>query len=81
MIMRQADIEKVRRSIGHRLGNRVMVRMNKGRHKIDITEGVLKEAYPSIFVIEVNDKVDELPRMLSFSYADILTKDVQMKLC
>ncbi len=81
MVMKQSDLNKVRTSIGCRLGNKVMIKINKGRHKSDIAEGVLKEAYPSIFVVEVNDMDEQLPRMLSFSYADILTKDVQMKLC
>lgn len=81
MSLRKIDIETVRNSIGHHIGNRVQIKMNRGRHKIDITEGILKEAYPSIFIVEVDKKTDEVPRKVSFSYTDILTKDIQMFLC
>lgn len=81
MVMRQADLNKVRTAVHNQLGNRVMIRTNKGRHKVDVTEGVIREAYPSIFIVEVESELDETPRMLSFSYTDVLTKDVKMTLC
>lgn len=82
MIMRQEDIDKVRASVGRQLGSKVLIKLNRGRHKIDVAEGVIKEAYPSIFVIEVEgETIEEPSKMLSFSYTDVLTKDVRMKLC
>lgn len=82
MIMKQEDINKVRASVGRQLGNKVLIKLDKGRHKIDVTEGIIKEAYPSIFIIEVEgDSVEDPTKMLSFSYTDILTKDIRMTLC
>lgn len=82
MLMKQSDISKVRASVGSQLGSKVLIKLNKGRHKVDIREGILKEAYPSIFIIQVDGDFDgDSPKMLSFSYKDVLTKDICMKLC
>ena len=56
------------------------IRANRGRHKIDISEGVIRETYPSIFLVEIDNEVDDTTQKISFSYTDVLTKDVQMQL-
>ena len=78
--MSQADIRKVKSSVDKNVGNRVKIRANRGRHKIDEAEGVISETYPSIFLIEVFNKADDTTQKISFSYTDVLTKDVQMQL-
>ena len=53
-----------------------------GVQKVDIQEGVIQNAYPSVFTILVNDEQEENPpQLLSFSYSDIITRDIRMKLC
>ena len=69
--MSQADILRVRSSVDQNIGNKVKIRANRGRHKIDVTEGIIRETYPSI---------DDTTQKISFSYTDVLTKDVQMQL-
>ena len=54
--MSHADIQKVKFSLDRNIGNRVKIRANRGRHKIDEAEGVISETYPSIFLIEVFNK-------------------------
>lgn len=81
MMMKQADVNMVRRAVTSHLGRKVKIRANRGRHKIDVTEGVLEEAYPSIFLIKVGSELEDSVKMLSFSYTDVLTKDVQLTLC
>lgn len=81
MVMRQADINRVRYAVKSQLGNKVMIRANKGRHKIDVTEGIIKETYPSIFIVQVENKYEDTPRLVSFSYTDVLTQDVKLTLC
>ncbi len=78
--MSQTDIRKVKLSVDKNIGNRVKIRANRGRHKIDITEGVICETYPSIFLVEVNNELDEGTQKISFTYTDVLTKDVRMQL-
>ena len=80
--MEQADISKVRASVHQQSGNRVKIQLDRGRNKVDIQEGVIQEAYPSVFTVLVDDDTEQNPpQLLSFSYTDIITKDIRMKLC
>ena len=80
--MQQADINRVRASVHRQCGSRVMIQLDRGRNKVDIQEGVILDAYPSVFTILVSDvNEDNPPQLLSFSYTDIITRDVRMKLC
>ena len=79
--MEQAQISKVRASVHQQCGNRVKIQLDRGRNKVDIQEGKIKKAYPSVFTILVDDEQDNAPQLLSFSYTDIITKDIRMKLC
>jgi uncharacterized protein Veg len=80
--MEQAQISKVRASVHLQRGNRVKIQLDRGRNKVDIQEGVIQGAYPSVFTILVDDEREENPpQLLSFSYTDIITKDIRMKLC
>lgn len=79
--MEQAQISKVRASVHQQCGNRVKIQLDRGRNKVDIQEGVIQKAYPSVFTILVDDEQDNAPQLLSFSYTDIIAKDIRMKLC
>lgn len=80
--MEKAEISKVRSSILQQCGNRVKIQLDRGRNKIDIQEGVIKEAYPSVFTVLIDDEFEQNPpQLLSFSYTDVITKDIRMKLC
>jgi uncharacterized protein Veg len=81
IMMKQADVSKVRREIISHVGSRVKIKANRGRNKMDISEGIIMETYPSIFLVKIDDAGSETAKTLSFSYADVLTKDVQMMLC
>lgn len=80
-MMKQADINRVRMAVVKHVGSKVRIRANKGRHKIDITEGIISETYPSIFLVKVQDKLEDSFKTVSFSYTDVLTKDVRLSLC
>ena len=80
--MQQADINKVRASVHQQCGSKVLIQLDRGRNKVDIQEGVIQKAYPSVFTVLINDKREENPpQLLSFSYNDIITKDIRMTLC
>lgn len=80
--MQQADINKVRASVHQQCGSNVLIQLDRGRNKVDIQKGVIQNAYPSVFTVLVNDDNDDNPpQLLSFSYTDIITRDVRMKLC
>ncbi len=78
--MEHADFDKVRASVQQQCGSRVVIQLDKGRNKVDIQEGVIQGAYPSVFTI-LTDDTDERPsQLLSFSYTDIITKEIRMML-
>lgn len=82
MAAQQMNIYKVRASVLQQLGSKVMIRLDRGRHRVDVRQGVIKGAYPAVFTVLVDDENKENPpKLLSFSYADILTKQIKMKLC
>ena len=71
--MEQADISKVRASVHQQCGNRVKIQLDRGRNKVDIQEGVIQEAYPSVFTVLVDDDTEQNPpQLLSFSYTCLL---------
>ena len=63
-------INKIKSSIKSLIGERVSLQINMGRNKEDFCEGVVSEVYPFVFTVKVGDLVK------SFSYNDVLTKDV-----
>ena len=81
VIIMQNNLNKVRQAVASHIGSKVRIRANKGRHKIDVTEGIISETYPSIFLVRVDNEIEDTSRMVSFSYTDVLTRDVRMTLC
>lgn len=80
-MMKQVDVNMVRKAVVSHVGSRVKVRANKGRRKIDVAEGIIFETYPSIFLIKIENDSESSFQTMSFSYTDVLTKDVQLTLC
>ena len=79
--MEHSDFDKVRASVKQQCGNKVVIQLDKGRNKVDIQEGIIQEAYPSVFTILTDDTEEKPSQLLSFSYTDIITKETRMKLC
>ncbi len=50
-------------------------------NKVDIQEGVIQQAYPSVFTVLIDDEFEQNPpQLLSFTYTDVITKDIRMQL-
>ena len=79
--MANASVGSVRRAVSRHVGSKVRVRSNLGRHKYDVTEGVSTETYPCIFLIRVENAEEDSYQTVSYSYTDVITKDVQLTLC
>ena len=62
--MQQTDISRVRASIHQQCGRKVMIQLDRGRNKVDIQEGVIQNAYPSVFTILVKDGQEQKPPQL-----------------
>ena len=79
--MGKVDVKAVRNAVYRAIGSRVVVKANRGRHRFDVNEGVIKEVYPHVFMIQINDSEEDAGKTVSYTYTDILTKDVQPQLC
>ena len=71
-------LEGIKRDLDSFVGQRVTLKANRGRRKILQREGILESTYPNIFVIKIEG--EHSPRRISYSYADILTETVEIKI-
>lgn len=71
-------LQDIRREIEDIVGREVQLKTDKGRKRILIKEGVVTATYPSLFVVDVGEGSKE--RMVSFSYADVVTETVVVTL-
>ncbi|AZR74442.1 Veg protein [Anoxybacter fermentans] len=71
-------LEEIKKDLDSYVGERVTLKANRGRRKILQKEGILEQTYPNIFIIKVDE--DRGPRRISYSYADILTETVEIKI-
>ena len=72
---------KVGNELLRNVGRKVKIKANKGRNKVDIAEGVISQTYPCVFLIELDHSVSDSVKTMSFSYTDVLTKEVELVLC
>ena len=71
--MTQLDLNRVRQSI--------KISANRGRHKFVTAKGVITQTYPNIFLVELeNADGNDQNKTVSFSYQDVITRDVRMML-
>lgn len=73
----KCDLVQIRKDIEASVGSKVQLSSNKGRRKAFIKEGILENAYPSIFVVRFENSFEET-RRVSYSYTDILTKAIEI---
>lgn len=76
----QNDLVKIKANLADNVGSKVRLKSKHGRKQIVIREGVIENTYPSIFTVKL-DNLDDIPTMerrVSYSYADVLTKSVEL---
>lgn len=81
-MIEKADIQRVKTLLSQNIGMRIKLSAKKGRKRIIVRHGIIKETYPSIFVVLL-DSISEFAnteRLVSFSYADLLTKSIEITL-
>ncbi|MDD3766273.1 MAG: Veg family protein [Eubacteriales bacterium] len=77
-------LAKIRFALEKCVGQRVRLTAKKGRKKSVVRQGVIEETFPSIFIIKLDNSIDQLPsssRRVSYSYTDILTKAIEVVRC
>ena len=70
-------MQRIRDDLNDRLGTKLKVKANKGRKIVIENLAVLEETYPHVFVVRVETKTSPTQRV-SYSYADIITKTVEL---
>jgi len=70
-------VSHIRDDLRSFVGTKMKLRANIGRCKVIEREGVLEETHPNLFVVKVEEKRNRT-RRVSYSYADILTKTVEL---
>lgn len=77
--MRQpANMCRIYNMISSNMGKRVVVRENHGRNKTDVAEGIIEEMHPHVFCVRVDGDLPETAKKVSYSYTDVLIKDVEL---
>ena len=69
-------IEKIKDYIRNSVGKNYDIIAKKGRKKVLFENCTLDSAYPSIFIVKTTNKRTGEINSMSFSYIDILTKNV-----
>lgn len=74
-MVKNNTIANIKQDIERHLGEKVTLKAIGGRKKILVNDGVLESAYPSIFVIRLDN---DTQRTVTYSYSDVLTNTVQL---
>ena len=70
-------VDLIREELSQYVGQRIRVRANMGRSRIVERTGVLAQAHPSLFVVEVEERRGRKARQ-SYQYVDVLTGTVEL---
>ncbi len=73
---KQTDITLARRDVEKYKGRAVTVKSNNGRQKIKKFDGVITDAYPSVFTIML--KNSRGGSLKTYSYVDLITNSVEL---
>lgn len=79
-MIERGDIERVKTLLTENIGKRIKLTAKKGRKRVIVRQGVISATYPSIFIV-ILDSISEFAdtgRTISFSYADLLTKNIEI---
>lgn len=69
-------IDEVKRRVGMIVGQPMTFEINRGRNKFVKFDGYVQDAYPAIFTVRC--LVDGEEELQSYSYNDILTRNVKI---
>lgn len=67
-------IDKIKEEISSMLGKKILAKVSIGRNKYEYIEGVILNMYPFLFTIKTDNETK------SFSYSDVLTKNIIFKI-
>ena len=69
------DIANLKTDIGHKIGQKIIVKGTLGRSRFFEKEATIEKTYPEIFIV----KYDDEERNVTYSYKDVLTRTVEVE--
>lgn len=69
-------LSRIREDLEGLVGKPIRLRANRGRKRVLEVDGILEQTYPNVFVVRWTDRQAE--RRISYNYADLLTKEVEL---
>ncbi len=73
------DIQRAKSNVEEHIGSKVRVKFNSGKRKVRTKDGVLTNAYNSIFLVDLETENNTF-RSTAYSYKDLLTENVKITL-
>ena len=70
-------LASIKRKLDGKIGENLTVVAQAGRKKVTRRRGTLKETYPAIFVVDLDQNENAFERV-SYSSADLLTKSIKI---
>ncbi|KRM71289.1 Veg family protein [Lacticaseibacillus brantae] len=70
-------LASIKQQLDGKIGENLTVVAQAGRKKVTRRKGTLKETYPAIFVVDLDQDENAFERV-SYSYADLLTKSIEI---
>ncbi len=67
------NIDFIKKDLSSKLGKKVLITVYGMRSRVDYYEGILYKIYPNIFTIKYQGEEE------SFTYRDVITKDITIK--
>ena len=71
------NVQTVRQNLNELKGKNITIQYNLGRNKFENYEVVIKELYDYIFIVQLNN--ESYLETKSFSYADIISKAIKIR--
>ncbi|GEB06716.1 Veg family protein [Levilactobacillus brevis] len=71
------SLANIKNKLDDRIGEKLMVIAQAGRKKTTKRHGILRETYPAVFVVDLDQDENSFERV-SYSYTDILTKNIEV---
>lgn len=75
MVKRQS-LGEIKEYINDRIGEEVSLVTDRGKRRMKTRVGIVKNTFRNIFTVEISEGYDS-SRIISFSYSDVLTKEVE----
>ncbi len=79
MIVR-SDLTKMKENLDSIVGQEIQLTARRGRKRAITRKGVIEKTYPSIFIVRLENARNSAlaGRRISFSYADVLTRAIEV---